>query len=68
MAVRRHKAMQRGKEVMRSTHVQPRLAASGTTLVLGWTEPTDSDRVDFLIARSEDGGAHFTPPIRAQPR
>src|SRR5262245_29985360 len=59
--VRRHKSVMRGREVVRPTVVLPRLAASGDTFVLGWTEPSGAGVV-FRVARSSDGGRTFGPP------
>jgi hypothetical protein len=47
-----------------STHVLPRLAASGDELVLGWVEAIDGGpRVVYYVARSFDGGATFADPV-----
>src|SRR3954468_6406942 len=38
--IRRHRSAMRGREVVRPSVVLPRLAISGGTFVLGWTEPS----------------------------
>jgi hypothetical protein len=49
-----------------STNAVPRLAADGAAIYLGWTEAIGGGpRVDFLVARSTDGGKTFSEPIRA---
>jgi hypothetical protein len=63
--VARLKTQMKGKEVVRSSHVQPRLAVGGTTLFLAWTEATEQGDVEYLVARSEDGGKTFADPIKA---
>jgi hypothetical protein len=54
----------RGRSMAFSTHVLPRLAATGDSLVLGWVEAIDGGpAVKFLVARSVDGGRSFSDPI-----
>jgi hypothetical protein len=49
-----------------STHVLPRLVATRDGLALGWVEAiTGGPTVQYLTARSQDGGATFTPPVAA---
>jgi mono/diheme cytochrome c family protein len=46
-----------------STHVLPRLAATRDEVVLGWVEAQGSGpTVQFLVARSRDGGKTFSEP------
>jgi hypothetical protein len=66
MPVLRYTAKSKGKEVVRTSHVAPRLAVHGETFVLGWTEPTAKDKVEFLVARSTDGGKTFAETVPAQ--
>jgi hypothetical protein len=64
--VHRYTAKMRGKEVAWSTSVAPRLAAGGEAIYLGWTESADGGpRVDFLTARTLDGGRTFGDPVPA---
>jgi hypothetical protein len=56
----------KGKEMTFSTNAVPRLAADGDAIYLGWTEAVGGGpRVDFLVARSTDGGQTFSEPLRA---
>lgn len=57
--------MMKGKEVTRVSSVAPRLAAHADTIVLGWTEHRGKGKVEFLVAKSTDGGATFTEPVTA---
>jgi hypothetical protein len=54
----------KGRKLMYSTHVLPRLVATGDALALGWVEAIDGGpTVRYLIARSRDGGKTFEPPV-----
>ena len=47
-----------------STHVLPRLAATRDSVALGWVEAIDGGpTVQFLVARSHDGGKTFAAPV-----
>lgn len=47
-----------------STHVLPRLAATGDGLYLGWVEAIDGGpKVNYYVARSADGGKTFSEPF-----
>ncbi len=65
VSVYRYTTKMRGKETTRTTSVAPRLSAAGETVYLGWTEAVGGGpRVDFLVARTADGGATFSEPVR----
>ena len=54
----------RERKMAFSTHVLPRLAATSDSLALGWVEAIDGGpTVQFLVARSHDGGKTFAPPV-----
>ena len=54
----------RERKMAFSTHVLPRLAATRDTLALGWVEAINGGpTVQFLVARSHDGGKTFAAPV-----
>jgi len=54
----------RERKMAFSTHVLPRLAATGDSVALGWVEAIDGGpTVQFLVARSHDGGKTFAAPV-----
>jgi hypothetical protein len=56
----------RERKMAFSTHVLPRLAATRDSLALGWVEAIDGGpTVQFLVARSHDGGRTYTAPVPA---
>jgi hypothetical protein len=62
----RYASSSKGKETTYSTNAAPRLAVSGEAVYLGWTEAVGGGpRVDFLVARTTDGGKTFAEPTRA---
>ena len=62
----RYASKSKGKEVTYSTHVLPRLVASGASIHLGWVEAIDGGpKVVFYVATSTDGGQTFSDPIPA---
>jgi hypothetical protein len=64
--IHRYASTSKGKEVVYSTNAVPRLAAAGEAIYLGWTEAVGGGpRVDFLVARTADGGKTFAEPVRA---
>jgi hypothetical protein len=53
-----------GSGMTYSTHVLPRLAASGAEINLGWVEAIDGGpKVVYYVARSSDGGRSFSSPM-----
>ncbi len=61
----RYASKSKGKEVMYSTHVLPRLAVNGDAIDLGWVEAIDGGpSVVYQVARSVDGGRSFSEPVR----
>lgn len=63
----RYASKSKGKEVTYSTHVLPRLAASGDAIHLGWVEAIKGGpAVSYFVATSTDGGQTFSEPIAAQ--
>ncbi len=63
----RYASKSKGQEVMYSTHVLPRLVASGDSIHLGWVEAIDGGpSVAYYVATSSDGGLTFSDPVRAQ--
>lgn len=62
----RYASNSKGKETTYSTSAAPRLAAGGEAVYLGWTEAVGGGpRVEFLVARTTDGGKTFSEPVRA---
>jgi hypothetical protein len=56
----------RERKMAFSTHVLPRLAATRDSVALGWVEAIDGGpTVQFLVARSHDGGKTFAAPVAA---
>jgi hypothetical protein len=56
----------RERKMAFSTHVLPRLAATRDSVALGWVEAIDGGpKVQFLVARSHDGGKTFAAPVAA---
>lgn len=65
VGVYQHTATSKGKSMSHPPSAQPRLAAHGDTILLGWTEAVNGGpRVDFLVAATSDGGKTFSPPTR----
>jgi hypothetical protein len=61
----RYTSKSKGKDVAYSTHVLPRLVASGESIHLGWVEAIDGGPgVAYYVATSKDGGRTFSEPIR----
>jgi len=55
-----------GKTMSFSTHVLPRLTADADTIWLGWVEALKGGpTVQYMVARSTDGGRTFSDPIPA---
>ena len=62
--LRRYTAVMGGKEQLISTSLQPRLAAAGNKIYLGWAEPIgETTHLRFVVACSSDGGSTFSEPI-----
>ena len=62
----RYASKSKNKEVMYSTHVLPRLGASGDSIHLGWVEAiAGGPGVAYYVATSVDGGRTFSEPIKA---
>ena len=67
MPIHRYAAKSKGKDVMYSTHVLPRLASSGDAIHLGWVEAINGGpAVSYFVATSTDGGLSFSEPIPVQ--
>jgi len=55
-----------GKTMTFSTHVLPRLTAGDGAIWLGWVEAVNGGpEVQYLVARSTDGGRSFSEPLSA---
>jgi hypothetical protein len=55
----------KGKSMVFSTHVLPRLAEGRDGIDLGWVEAIDGGpTVVYYVARSRDGGRTFSEPVR----
>ncbi len=62
--VYRYVSRSKGKEVMRTSSVVPRLTAHGNRIHLAWTEAVaGGPRVVFQTAWSDDGGKTFSAPV-----
>jgi hypothetical protein len=60
----RYGSKSKGKEVSYSTHVLPRLVASGDSIHLGWVEAINGGpKVIYYVATSVDGGQTFSEPV-----
>lgn len=62
--IHRHVRKMDGKERAFTSNVLPRLATHQSVVYLGWVEAVQGGpRVDYLLARSHDGGKTFDQPV-----
>lgn len=64
VAIQRRAKKTNGTERTFTTNVLPRLCAGASALYLGWVESVQGGaRVEYLLARSTDGGQTFSKPM-----